>query len=59
MIIEGKIFFTCIIFLLATTAFAAATKKDKVPHFIKFVTIVLFFLSAVGIVVSLLMAIWR
>jgi hypothetical protein len=59
MIIEGKIFFTCIIFLLATAWFAAATKKENVPHLVKLATVVLFFLSAVGIVASLLMAIWR
>lgn len=59
MIIEGKIFFTCIIFLLATTAFAAATKNENVPHCVKFATVVLFLLSAIGIVSSLLVAIWR
>lgn len=59
MIIEAKIFFTCIIVLLVTIIFARAAKDTSVSESTKTLATVLFLLSSAGIVISLLMAVWR
>jgi ABC-type multidrug transport system permease subunit len=59
MAIEAKIFFTCLIFLVATTAFCGATRHENLPDLVDMAAVVLFFLSALGMIVSVLFAIWR
>ena len=56
MEVEAKVFFTCIIFLLVTILIAPNVKHEA--YLIKEIIVVVFILSVVGIVDSLLVAVW-
>lgn len=56
MEVEAKVFFTCIIFLLVTILIAPNVKD--VAWLAKEIIVVVLILSVVGIVSSLIVAIW-